>query len=105
MAQFDVHSNRSPETRDRIPYLLDVQSDLLDPLATRVVVPLASRDSVRVPPAERLMPGFDVEGHSVVMLTPQIVGVPRASLGPRVGSLAHQRHEIIAALDVLVSGV
>ena len=77
MAQFDVHSNRSPETRDRIPYLLDVQSDLLDPLATRVVVPLASRDSVRAPPAERLMPGFDIEGHSVVMLTPQIVGVPR----------------------------
>ncbi|MGH8711698.1 MAG: CcdB family protein, partial [Burkholderiales bacterium] len=40
MAQFDVYRNANPATRARIPYLLDVQSDLLEPLTTRVVVPL-----------------------------------------------------------------
>ena len=40
MAQFDVYRNANPATRTRVPYLLDLQSDLLDPLGTRVVVPL-----------------------------------------------------------------
>jgi len=40
MAQFDVYRNAHPATRARVPYLLDVQSDLLETLATRVVVPL-----------------------------------------------------------------
>jgi len=41
MAQFDVHRNRDVHTRDLFPYLLDVQTDMLDRLATRVVAPLA----------------------------------------------------------------
>ena len=40
MTQFDVHINPNPATRKAIPYLLDVQADLLDTLATRVIVPL-----------------------------------------------------------------
>ena len=39
MAQFDVYRNPNAASRARIPYLLDVQSGLLDPLATRIVVP------------------------------------------------------------------
>ncbi len=42
MSQFDVHENTNPETNQIIPYLLDVQADLLDTLATRVVVPLVT---------------------------------------------------------------
>jgi toxin CcdB len=40
MAQFDVYLNPNTATRNVIPYLLDVQAELLDSLATRVVVPL-----------------------------------------------------------------
>lgn len=40
MAQFDVCRNANPASSRDIPYLLEVQSDLLDVLATRVVVPL-----------------------------------------------------------------
>ena len=40
MAQFDVYLNPNAATRKIIPYLLDVQADLLDTLSTRVVVPL-----------------------------------------------------------------
>ena len=38
MAQFDVYRNTNPATRTRIPYLLDIQSDLLESISTRVVV-------------------------------------------------------------------
>ena len=30
MAQFDVYENRNPVTKKKFPYLLDVQTDLLD---------------------------------------------------------------------------
>ena len=40
MPQFDVYLNPNADTSKAIPYLLDVQADLLDRLATRVVVPL-----------------------------------------------------------------
>jgi toxin CcdB len=40
MAQFTVHQNKNPHTRSSIPFLLDIQNDLLRDLETRVVVPL-----------------------------------------------------------------
>jgi len=42
MAQFDVYTNLNPVTKRTIPYLLDIQTDLLNNLTTRVVIPLYS---------------------------------------------------------------
>lgn len=39
--QYDVYPNPSPRMRDIYPFVVDVQSDLLKALATRMVVPLA----------------------------------------------------------------
>ena len=40
MPQFTAHRNRNAATRARYPLLLDVQTDLLEDLGTRVVIPL-----------------------------------------------------------------
>ena len=40
MPQFTVHRNPNPGSKAAYPLLLDVQSDLLADLGTRVVVPL-----------------------------------------------------------------
>ena len=105
MSQFDVYRNANPATRARIPYLLDVQSDLLDPLATRVVVPLCKPEVLKGKLAERLNPVFEVEGRSMAMLTPELAGVSRKMLGERIGNLADERRSIIAALDLLFTGI
>ena len=42
MAQFDVYANPSHSAAQGIPYVVVVQSDLLDALATRMTIPLAS---------------------------------------------------------------
>jgi len=55
MAQFDVCTNPNPASAKRIPYLLDVQSDLLSSLATRVVVPLATLETLGNKPAQYLI--------------------------------------------------
>ena len=105
MAQFDFYRNPDAASRRRVPFLLDIQSELLEPLATRVVVPLRALDAAEALRMNRLMPVFDVEGRRVVMDTPQLAGVQRQAIGERVGSLVPARHEIVAALDMLISGV
>ena len=104
MAQFDLYTNPSKETSGAVPFLLDLQSDLLDPLATRVVAPLFWAESAG-PPAKTLMPCFEIDGREVVMSTPELAGVSRGQLGSRVGSLADRRDDIIAALDMLFTGI
>lgn len=105
MAQFDVYRNPNAATRARIPYLLDVQSDLLDPLTTRIVVPLCKPDVLSGKPAERLNPAFEVEGRKLLMLTPELAGVSRKALGEQVTNLAAERAAIIAALDLVLTGI
>jgi toxin CcdB len=105
MAQFDVCTNPNPASAKRIPYLLDVQSDLLNSLATRVVVPLATLETLGNKPAQYLNPEFAVEGRRLVMLTQEMAGVPAKRLGPVISNFAGHRAEIVRALDVVLSGL
>jgi len=105
MPQFDVYRNPNSRTRSRVPYLLDVQSGLLEPLVTMVVVPLCRPAVLRGKAAERLNPIFEIEGRQVVMLTPELAGIPAKAVGERVCSLATERGAIIAALDMVFTGI
>jgi toxin CcdB len=104
MPQFAVYRNTNAEQSRNIPYLLNVQSDLLDVLQTRVVVPLAVPEVLSGKAAQRLNPTFEVEGRRVVMLTPELAGIPTRLLGSLVMSLEPERERIIAALDFLILG-
>ena len=103
MAQFDVFRNLNPETNQEIPYLLDVQVDLLEDLHTRVVVPLYLSSTIPKP-AKHLNPAFPIENNSVVMSTAELAGIPTRILGEKVLSLIDNRDEIIGALDFLITG-
>ncbi len=105
MAQFDVYRNGNPATRTRVPFLLDVQSDLLDRLVTRVVVPLCKPELLKGKLAERLNPVFLVEGQKLAMLTPEMAGVSRKVLGGKIASLAEERRAIVAAIDMVITGI
>jgi toxin CcdB len=84
-------------------YLLDVQSDLIPDLATRVVVPLFS--DPRLPHVLRdLNPRFDVLGNSVVLMTQEIASIQKRQLKHPVTSLASHWNEITRAMDILFTG-
>lgn len=104
MAQFDVYLNPNAATRKAIPYLLDVQADLLDTLTTRVVAPLVLAEEMGLA-AKHLNPQFKVKGTAVVMSTAELAGVSNRSLGDKVVSLKNKRDEIIVALDLLFTGI
>ena len=103
MAQFDVFENPNEETAQAVPFLLDVQADLLDALATRVVVPLVAASAMGKA-IKYLNPQFTIKNTPVFMSTAELAGISIRSLGQKVGSLKDERNEIIAALDFLLTG-
>ena len=105
MAQFTVYRNKNAETRSTVPFLLDVQNDLLNGLETRVVVPLCPLSAMQGKVLRTLMPVLDLEGESFVMLTPQMAGIPKGELGASVAQVEQNRFEIIAAIDFLLTGI
>ncbi len=52
-----------------------------------------------------LMPVFQIDNKSCAMLTPQLAGIERKRIGPEVVNVSGKRNEIIAALDLLLTGI
>lgn len=98
MPRYDLH--RSSEDDG---YLLDVQSDLLERLDTKVVVPLMPPSMAPVP-ARRLNPTFTINGRKYVMVTQFLSALMAAELPTAEGNLARHHEEIVAALDLLFQG-
>lgn len=98
MAKYDVFPNSTGDG-----FLLDVQTDLLSDLNTRVVVPLLP--SSRAPkPATRLNPIFEIDGEAVVMVTQFLAAVPVGILKSPVGKLDEDFERITIAVDMLMQG-
>lgn len=104
MAQFAVYRNKSARTKATFPFLVDVQSDLLEDLHTRVVIPLSKAAELTRKPVARLMPILPFDGESYVLVTPELAGMAREDLGPAVGTLAERCDTILAAMDFLLTG-
>ena len=105
MAQFTVYKNKNSRSKATYPLLVDVQADLLDDLQTRIVIPLTKVPALTKKPIARLTPSIDVGGEQYLLMTPQLAGIARSELGSAAGSVADQRGAIVAALDLLITGV
>ena len=100
MNQFDVFINENKDTNSQIPYLLNVQNDILNNLSTTVVVPLI----LNIKSISNLNPIFTIEAKKVIMSTTEIGSIPISYLGDKVCSLSDKRTEIIDAIDFLITG-
>jgi toxin CcdB len=68
-----------------------------------IVAPLVPAD--RGPAPGRLHPIVEVEGRRYVVLTEDLGSMPRTQLSRLVGSAESRHYEIIAALDMLFTGI
>ncbi len=102
MARFDVYRNTGQHAA-RTPFLVDIQSNHLAGLGTRIVIPLRLRDSF--PPVALpadLTPVFTIEGLVCFLDTPKLAAIPQKELGSPLASLEHRQSELFRALDRLV---
>ncbi|XPV69080.1 MAG: CcdB family protein [Halarcobacter sp.] len=100
MAQFDVYKNENPNTNQIVPYLLDVQNDILNSLNTRVVIPLAINKKT----IQGLTKKFIINDITLYMITAQIGTVHLNELQTKITSLKEQKEEIKNSIDFLIYG-
>lgn len=101
MARFDVYALSD----GAVPYVLDVQANLLGSLKSRVVVPLVPMATAAHEITVRLKPLLEVAGSKYVLMTTDIGTLHTNTLGAPVANLeAAYRDAIIDALDFLFQG-
>jgi toxin CcdB len=104
MAQYDVFTNPSRSAADGIPYVVVIQSELLDALATRLTMPLAELDvSNKVPNA--ICPVIVVDGKRLHALAHYAAPLPAKVLRRPVGNVAAQASALVSAMDAVLSGI
>ncbi len=104
MARFDVYRNPVRAEAKDVPFLLDVQSDFLEMLETRMIIPLR-RATGATPVMEHLNPTITHDHHQLVVDTASLASVPRSALKRPVGNVATLRLDIENALDFLFTGI
>ena len=113
MHRFDVYPN--PESRERLPDLVVLQSELLERLDNGVVAPLRGQGGGRSIPILRLNPVVEVEGQPYFVRIQDLAAIPahrprQAVCNPAtrlqpVCNLSSEREARLAALDLLFTGV
>jgi toxin CcdB len=101
--QFDVCANPVALGREERPYLVAIQHNRLSDLSTRILVPLVVRKVL--PEESRLSPTVVIHGRSYFIDPTNIVTLPLRRLGQAVANLEADRDRIIAAIDLVFTGV
>ena len=70
MAQFDIY----PGPVEGCDFLIDLQDNMLAELATRVVAPLVSSETLG-PPMRTLNPRIVIDGKPYILLTPLLAAI------------------------------
>jgi toxin CcdB len=105
MSQFTVYANKNAKTRKTFPYLIDIQSDLLDELQTTVVIPLCKASQLHDQIIAKLCPLVEIGGERFIAMSQQLAGIARSQLGKEIANLSENRAQFIAAIDFIISGI
>jgi toxin CcdB len=105
MAQFSVHKNKNPQTKGYAPFLLDIQHPLVSHLEMRVAVPLVDQSRRDSEGFKKLTPTCEIAGVTYLIVVPLLAAIPQSQLGAQVADLSAQRNEILAAIDMMISGI
>lgn len=99
MARFDVYRFSA-----EVPFVVEVQADILSHLESVVVVPLLQAGEEQAAGITRICPTVRFLDDDYVLIGTDIAGIPRKILGAKVGSIADQRGVVVDALDFLMQG-
>ena len=105
MSQFTLYRNPDKATANTYPFFVDVQSDLLENLNTRLVIPLTPVELIEKKAPSHLCPIIHLDEGDFVILTQQTTSVPTKILIEPTHDLSTFRDELIAAIDFLITGI
>lgn len=102
--QFDVYRNPSAKTNRLWPFYLILQNDYFDDLATRIVVPLVSKNDMALN-KKRITPLIRINNSDFYVFTPAITFLDTKKINHKdfICNIASSRNEIISAFDAIVT--
>lgn len=100
MRQFEVYANPSERSRAYAPYVVVLQSHLLDAMPTVVVAPLLKNR----PGYTQVSAPVTFRGETYVVSTAELVAINTKGIGAAVGDLLDHEDIIRRTLERLFSG-
>lgn len=104
MAQFDFYINTNRKTKKYSPFLVDIQSSVLEDISTTIVVPLGKLPDLQSMSMSIVTPEIDINAEQYLFLFPQIASVPKSILKKQIGNISEYRGEMIAAMELSFTG-
>lgn len=101
--QFDIVENHNISSRARYPFLVVLQHDRVASIGTVVVAPLIISNAALA--GSRLHPRVDISSGQYIVLVEELAAVRPQALGRVVGSIEGNRYNLVAALDLLFTGI
>ncbi|MEJ0026123.1 MAG: CcdB family protein [Rhizomicrobium sp.] len=101
--QFDVFRNPLRAGREQRPFVIAMQHAFFDRLPTRVVMPLVVKTALDFQP--RLNPVFNIQGRQLHLSPTEPFALSIRFLRDPIDSLASERDRIVAALDLVFTGI
>lgn len=105
MKQFAVYKNKS-RNKQAYPYFIDVQSDMLAHLNTRLVMPLTQKANSNSQ-VKALTPVITIEQVDYVILTTMITTTDVKNLKDEdaIINASHLRDQLVSAIDMMILGI
>lgn len=102
MAQFDLYENKNTQTNETYPFLLNIQSNILGDLNTRLTVPLAvaPKQNKSLP----FTPMIEVHSKNYMVMFHLMASYPITEYGTLIGSLDKERSILLGAYDFMIQG-
>lgn len=105
MSQFTVYENQNKDSNGTYPYFVDVQNELLISLNSRMVVPVTPIHLMGNITISKLCPKIMINKIEFILLTHQMTNIPTTALNNPILKAENLRDEIVAAIDLLITGI
>lgn len=104
MEQFDILINKSEFSKKDVPYLINLQSDPMDLLATRIVAPLRETLTCSDEILTKIHIPISINNKEYTIFISELAAIPLGLLGNNIINANFLRQECIAAIDILFTG-
>ncbi|MDC7233735.1 MAG: CcdB family protein [Spirochaetales bacterium] len=104
MNQFDIVRNKNQKSSKKVPFLINLQSDPMDLLGSRIVAPLRNESEYSDQKISRIHIPITVENTNYIIFISELAAIPTQLMGEKIMNAADMRQEFTSAIDLLFTG-
>ncbi len=104
MEQFDILINKNIKSRNEVPFLINLQSDPMDLLATRIVAPLRETSKYSDQVLTKIHIPISINSTDYTIFISELASIPTNVIGEKVIHANFLRQECTDAIDLLFTG-